>query len=157
MLTRDQFALITAGAFLLANIVVPVGLGDLYPFTSGPMFRDSPTRYCNYNVFGPNNELLDAKTFLTHRIYDGNPVGYGVGIQPPSVLEDFGRERDEAYCCKHILDQLSTASNCLYPYVEIEQVVIGPIDSERVGVIRTDRWRVENPHFVSGDKNIDRD
>jgi hypothetical protein len=147
MLTRDKIALTTAGVFLLANAIVPVAMGDLYPFTSGPMFRDAPTRYCNYRVYGPDGKLLEAETFLTHRIYDGNPVGYGVGIKPPTVLEDFGSERDEAYCCQHVLSHLSTEENRKYPFVEIEQEVIGAVDSQRVGVIRTDRWRVENPHF----------
>lgn len=147
MQTRDKIALATAGVFLLLNIVVPVVWGDIYPFTSGPMFRDAPTRYCNYRVYGPDGELLEPKAFLCHRIYDGNPVGYGVGVKPPAVLEEFGVERDEAYCRQHLLAQLSAEANHRYPFVEIEQEVVGPVDDQRVGVVRTDRWRVENPHF----------
>lgn len=148
MQTRDKLALGTAGVFLLLNIIVPVVWGDIYPFTSGPMFRDAPTRYCNYRIYDPDEQLLDAETFLCHRIYDGNPVGYGVGIQPPAVLEDFGVERDEAYCRQHILRHLSAAANRKYPFVEIVQEVVGPVDDQRVGIVRTDRWRVENPYFV---------
>jgi hypothetical protein len=148
MLLRDKLALGVAGTFLLANIVVPVTMGDLYPFTSGPMFRDAPTRYCNYRVYGPDGKLLEAEAFLCHRIYDGNPVGYGVGVQPPAVIEEFGSERDEAYCRDHILKHLTVEENRRYPFVEIEQEVIGPIDAERIGVMKTDRWRVENPHYV---------
>jgi hypothetical protein len=149
MLTRDQIALASAGIFLLANIVVPTVIGDLYPFTSGPMFRDSPTQYCNYRVYGPDGQLLDAETFMVQRIYDGNPVGYGVGIKPPEVLEEFGTVRDQAKCCQHVLAHLSAEANRKYRYVEIEQEVVGAIDSQRVGVIRekSQRWRVENPHY----------
>jgi hypothetical protein len=151
MTTRDQWGLTAAGLFLLANIVVPAVIGDLYPFTSGPMFRDAPTRYCNYRVLGPDGELLDAETFFVQRIYDGNPVGYGVGIKPPAVLEEFGRERDKAYCEQHILTHLAAESNRRYPFVTIEQEVIGPIDEHRVGILRTDRWRVDNPRARTKD------
>ena len=149
MLTRDQFALTTAGLFLAANIIVPTVIGDLYPFTSGPMFRDAPTQYCNYRVYGPDGKLLDAETFMVQRIYDGNPVGYGVGIKPPEVLEEFGTGRDEAHCCQHVLAHLSAEANRKYPFVEIEQEVVGAVDKQHVGVIRekTQRWRVENPHY----------
>lgn len=149
MIKRDQLALIAAGTFLLANIVVPVVWGDLYPFTSGPMFRDSPTQYCNYRVFGPDGQLLDPNAFHCHRIYDGNPVGYGVGIQPPPVIEEFGQARDEAYCREHVLKHLASEANCRYPFVTLEQDVIGAVDSEHVGIIRTDRWRIENPYCQS--------
>jgi hypothetical protein len=146
MLKRDRWGLIAAGLLLLANIIVPAVIGDLYPFTSGPMFRDAPTRYCNYRVLDPAGNELAHESFLTQRIYDGNPVGYGVGIRPPAVLEEFGAERDQAYCQQHILSHLTREQNRKYPYVTIEQEVIGPIDNEHVGVIRTDRWRVDNLH-----------
>ncbi|QDU30923.1 hypothetical protein ETAA8_60760 [Anatilimnocola aggregata] len=148
MLNRDQVAFTIAGTFLLANIVVPVVWGDLYPFTSGPMFRDAPTQYCNYRVYGPDGNLLAAEAFYCQRIYDGNPVGYGVGVRPPKVIEEFGTARDEAYCRDHILSHLSAAENRRYPFVEIEQEVIGPIDGEHVGIVKTDRWKVENPHYT---------
>jgi hypothetical protein len=151
MPTRDQWAILAAGLFLLANIIVPAVIGDLYPFTSGPMFRDAPTKYCNYRVYDPAGRLIDAETFLTHRIYDGNPVGYGVGIKPPRVLEEFGRDRDEAYCRQHVLEHLAADANRKYSYVIIEQDVIGPIDSERVGVVRTNRWQIDNPHIRTKD------
>ncbi len=155
MKLRDKIALWAVGIFLLLNIVVPVVWGDIYPFTSGPMFRDAPKCYCNYYVYGPDGKRLDKKAFLVHRIYDGNPVGYGVGVKPPEVLEDFGVERDEAYCRQHVLAQLKEEANRKYPFVEIVQEVIGPDpkDDQRVGVVRTDRWRVENPYYVGRSSN----
>ena len=40
---------------------------------------------------GPGGEPLPSERFLCQRIYDGNPVGYGVGVKPPRVLEEFYR------------------------------------------------------------------
>lgn len=132
-----------AGLVLAANVVVPLALGDVYPFTSAPMFRDTPQVYCNYRVHGPDGQPLPSEQFLCHRIYDGNPVGYGVGVKPPPVLEQFGVAHDEATVRAHIAAQLAAAGNRGYPYVEVEQEVIGAVDGNRVGVLRVDRWRVE--------------
>jgi hypothetical protein len=109
------------------------------------MFRDMPQQYCNYRVLAPDGKLLPAEDFLVQRIYDGNPLGYGVGIVPPPILERFGEVRDEATIRRHIEQQLSRERNRKYAYVEVEQEVIGPIDSQRVGVVRVDRWRVARP------------
>jgi hypothetical protein len=146
---------LAVGLLLAANALVPLVCGDIYPFTSAPMFRDAPTQYANYRVYDPQgNELpsrhyaLDkGKTedpFRIGRVYDGNPVGYGVGIAPPPVLEQkFGMVHDEAIVRRHIQKQLARPENAKYPYVEVEQDVIGAIDEQRVGVVATRRWRIE--------------
>src|SRR3954453_5154684 len=94
---KSPLPFVAVGFFLTAHIVVPLVWGDLYPFTAAPMFRDSPTRYCNYQVFAPDGGDLPQEDWLVQRVYDGNPVGYGVGIQPPAVLEqEFGVVHDGA-------------------------------------------------------------
>jgi hypothetical protein len=152
---RDIGGLVAVGILLTANAVVPVIWGDIYPFTSAPMFRDTPTQYANYRVIDPaGNELpsrhyaLDSgKTedpFLIGRVYDGNPVGYGVGTAPPPVLEqEFGVVHDEATVWRHIQEQLARPENAKYAYVVVEQDVIGAIDEQRVGLEKTNRWKVE--------------
>ena len=135
-------ALTAGGLFLAAHALLPMWLGDVYPFTSAPMFRDNPQTYCNYRVYGPDGSLLPAKDFLIQRIYDGNPVGYGVGIVPPPVLERFGEVLDEATIRQHIEQQLTREANRGYAFVEIEQEVIGPVDGQRLGVVKKERWRV---------------
>ncbi|HEX5102689.1 MAG TPA: hypothetical protein VFV87_02695 [Pirellulaceae bacterium] len=142
---RSQMALSAVGLLLAANVVVPLLWGDVYPFTSAPMFRDAPARCCNYRVFASNGSELPAEDWLVQRIYDGNPVGYGVGICPPEILERFGEECDEATVRRHIARQFAQPQNCDFEYVEVVQELIGPVDAQQVGVVRSDRWRVDRP------------
>ena len=144
------------GLLLAANAVVPVVCGDVYPFTSGPMFRDAPTQYAEYRVFDPAGNPLPSKhyalqrhrtedPFLIGRVYDGNPVGYGVGIAPPPVLEQtFGVVHDEATVRRHIQKQLGRPENLKFDYVFVEQDVIGSV-GQRVQVLRTRRWKIARP------------
>jgi hypothetical protein len=149
---RSTLCLCAAGVLLAANVAVPLAMGDVYPFTSAPMFRDTPQVYCNYHIYGPDGEPLPSERFLCHRIYDGNPVGYGVGVKPPRVLEQFGAAHDEATVRRHIVDQLQTAENRGYAFVDVEQEVIGPLDERRVGVLRVDRWRIDVARPAEGDE-----
>ena len=138
-----RWPLVAAAAVLVANVVVPLLWGDVYPFTSAPMFRDAPRACCNYRVFGPDGQELPAEDWLVQRVYDGNPVGYGVGVRPPAVIEqEFGVVHDEAAVRQHIAAQLRAEPHRELSYVEVEQQVIGPLGS-RVGVTSTRRWRVE--------------
>lgn len=145
---------IAVGLLLAANAIVPLVWGDIYPFTSAPMFRDTPTQFAEYRVYDPAGNRLPSKhyalerersddPFLIGRVYDGNPVGYGVGIGPPPVLEQqFGVVHDEATVRRHIQAQLARPENEKYRYVVVEQDVIGAIDGQRVGVVKTNRWEV---------------
>jgi len=131
---------------LAANVVIPLVWGDLYPFTSAPMFRDSPRECCNYRVFAADGRELAAEDWLVQRVYDGNPVGYGVGIRPPAVLEqEFGVVHDEAAVRRHIQRQLAEPGHQQHEFVDVEQGVLGPIDAGRVGVVRSERWRIAQP------------
>lgn len=142
---RSRLALLSVGILLAANVVVPLIGGDVYPFTSAPMFREGGDRCCNYRVYSPEGRELPAENWLVQRVYDGNPVGYGVGVVPPAVIEQkFGAVPEEAVWW-HILWQFPRDGNRQYRYVEVEQDVLGPVDDQRVGVIRTNRWRVERP------------
>lgn len=139
---RSRLALAAVGLLLLANIVVPLVWGDVYPFTSSPMFRDAPACCCNYRVYAPDGRELPPEDWLVQRIYDGNPVGYGVGLCPPAVLERFGHACSETTVREHIARQFTHPQNRDYPFVEVAQEVIGPINSQQVGPLRTDRWRI---------------
>src|SRR5262245_18303184 len=91
----SRTAIIAVALLLAANVVVPLLWGDVYPFTSAPMFRDSPRQFCNYHVYSPAGEELSAANWNLQRVYDGNPVGYGVGVRPPPVIEqEFGVVHD---------------------------------------------------------------
>ena len=143
---RSKLAFLAVTLLLAANIVVPLVWGDVFPFTSAPMFRDAPLCCCNYRVYAPNGRELPAADWLVQRIYDGNPVGYGVGICPPPVLESkFGQVCDEQTVREHIRAQFKNPHNQNYLYVEVVQDHIGPIDAQHVGIVHTSRWRVERP------------
>ena len=151
---RDLLGVVAIGVLLAANAIVPLVCGDVYPFTSAPMFRDTPMQYAEYRVFDPAGNQLPSKhyalerqrsddPFLIGRVYDGNPVGYGVGIAPPPVLEqEFGVVHEEATVRRHIQQQLAQPANAKYPFVVVEQDVIGAIDSQRVGIEVSNRWKV---------------
>ena len=140
---RSHIAMLAAGLLLMANVVVPVIWGDAYPFTSAPMFRDSPVQCCHYQVYDQDGKELPVEHWLLERVYDGNPVGYGVGVRPPAVLEqEFGLVHDEAAVRDHVGRQFGSAKNSGYEFVDVVQEVIGPVGAERVGVLRTGRWRI---------------
>lgn len=144
--SAQQIALAATGLLLVANIVVPVVWGDVYPFTSAPMFRDSPRFCCNYRVYDLQGRELPPENWLVQRLYDGNPLGYGVGIRPPQILEqEFGAPWSEAEVITHIEQQFSRPENRDIAAVEVVQEVIGPIDNQHVGILRTDRWRITRP------------
>jgi hypothetical protein len=132
-----------AAALLAANVIVPLIWGDVYPFTSAPMFRDAPRQFCNYRVFSMKGKLLDPADWLVQRVYDGNPVGYGVGVEPPAVLEqEFGAIADEATVREHIQRQLAEPRHGREAFVDVVQEVIGPVDGQHVGIVQTNRWRI---------------
>jgi hypothetical protein len=144
LLTRSRLALLAAAALLIANIVVPVIWGDVYPFTSAPMFRDCPREFCNYYVYDAAGRELPQADWLVQRIYDGNPLGYGVGVQPPNVLEqEFGVVHDETTVRQHFQRQLAQPRHQQLAFVNVVQEVVGPIDAQHVGIVRTQRWRMQ--------------
>ena len=143
---RSRLAIGAVALLLVANAIVPLLWGDIYPFTSAPMFRDSPRQFCNYRVYSPSGDELPATNWNLQRIYDGNPVGYGVGIKPPPVLEqEFGVVHDEAAVRRHVERQFVRPDNAQYEFVDIVQDVIGATNEHRVGVIQTNRWRIGRP------------
>jgi len=144
----------TVALLLMANIVIPLLWGDVYPFTSAPMFRDAPRQFCNYRVLSPSEEDLPLVNWNLQRIYDGNPVGYGVGVRPPPVLEqEFGVVHDEATVRKHVERQFEQPANSQYEFVDVIQDVIGPSDSQRVGIVATSRWRIARPANLTAAKD----
>jgi hypothetical protein len=143
-----------ATALVVANVAVPLLWGDVYPFTSAPMFRDSPRQFCNYRVYSPAGDELPVVNWNLERVYDGNPVGYGVGVKPPPVLEqEFGVVPDEAALRKHLETQFARPGNSQYEFIDAVQDVIGATPERRVGVVRTNRWRIDRPAHALSEGN----
>jgi hypothetical protein len=136
--------LVVVGLFLAAHVVVPLVWGDVYPFTSAPMFRDNPERYCDYHVFAPDGTELPQEDWLVQRVYDGNPSGYGVGVHPPAVIEqEFGVVHERQTIQEHIRRQFKSLSPS-YPYVDVEQRAFGPL-GDTIGILKVSSWRIDRP------------
>ncbi len=139
--TSHGWQLAFVAAFVIVNLVMPVVVADLYPFTSAPMFRDQPRRYCNHYAFAPDGKEIPAERLSLQRIYDGNPTGLGVGIQPPPVLErTFGDVPDRETVETHVRTQLAKHPDL--DYVEIVQEIVES-DGEGGLAARENRWRVD--------------
>ena len=142
-----RWPLVAAGLLLAANVLVPLVFGDVYPFTSAPMFRDCPGQCANYRVLTADGSELPAEEWLLTRVYDGNPVGYGVGLRPPAVIElEFGAVASEAQVRSHVQQQLARPQHRQHQHVVVVQEIVGPLSgSGRVGIVQTNRWRIERP------------
>ncbi len=165
---RGRKELLVIGGFVLLNLLIPLLIVDLYPFSRAPMFADAPREYCNYRLFGPDGKelhLYDASgkelvrvfgepvpALGLHRNYWGNPIGSGVGFLPPPTLDEFGSIPSREEITTHLQKQLQGRPELAY--VEVVQEVIGDIDGQHVGVIKekTQRWRVDNPAYRGEDR-----
>jgi hypothetical protein len=143
----EKAQMIFVGAFVMLNLIVPLVIEDLYPFTSAPMFRDRPRQYCNYEVFGSRGERLPNDRFLLQRIYDGNPSGLGVGIKPPPVLEQhFGDVPTRLEVTRHVRQQLAR-----YPDLERVSIVQEVVSAGQGGGLAVER---KGPWLVLQDTNV---
>ena len=104
--SRRRVELIFAGAFALLHILAPFVIGERYPFTVAPMFRDQPSCYCVYEVTDSDGKQLDLEDFGLHLVYDGNPVGLGVGIVAKPTLHGFGEQPTEKELLGHVREKL---------------------------------------------------
>ncbi len=160
---RGRKELLAIGVFVLLNLLIPVLIVDLYPFSRAPMFADRPQSYCEYHVYGPDGRELHLErpdgnglvqvfgepipALGLHRNYWGNPIGSGVGFVPPTTVDTFGTVPPRDEVTAHLQQRLRARPDL--PYVDVVRQVIGDLDGQKVGVIedRTQRWRVENPAY----------
>jgi hypothetical protein len=126
--------------FVAANVCIPLSVGELFPFSYAPMFADAPQCFCAYTIYAPDGARLPEEQFGVHRVYWGNPIGVGVGFRQPPTIDQFGEVAAEATVTAQVAARLGA-----WPYVDVEQQVIGPVDAQRVGVVQTRRWRVQQP------------
>jgi hypothetical protein len=147
-LLRSRIGMAAAALLLLANILVPLGWGDVYPFTSAPMFREAPIECCQYRLLVDGQER-PASHCLLQRIYDGNPLGYGVGIKPPPVLEQkYGVIHDEATVRAHIQRLFALPQHQHIQRIEVIQDVLGAT-GQTVGIVRTNRWLIDRSQLTT--------
>ena len=117
--------------FVLANLILPFAIGELFPFTTAPMFRDQPRSYCEFAVFSPAGQALPLETFGLQRNYDGNPVGYGSGRLPGDSLDRFGDDQQLEQIVPTPEEMREWISTRLvgtnYAYVTVKVKVWGPV------------------------------
>lgn len=144
---RGRKELFLVGGFVLLNLLIPLLVVDLYPFSRAPMFADAPRLYCDYHLFGPGGEQLSLLTFGLHRNYWGNPIGAGVGFLPPPTVDRFGIIASREEVTAHLQNQLRARPELTF--VEVVQEVISDVDGQHVGAMEamTQRWRVDNPAY----------
>ena len=78
-LVNRKLEILCVVAFVVINLVGPMVVGEMYPFTISPMFSDQPSQYSVYEVFDENGQPIDSEPFGLHLVYDGNPPGLGMG------------------------------------------------------------------------------
>jgi len=146
---RGRKELAAVGLFCLAFALVPLVTTELYPFSRAPMFADAPRLYCDYAVYTPDGERITDLPTLTklgvQRNYWGNPLGVGVGYEPPPTVDEFG-----AVAAKDSVVAMVACGLGQFPqwkYVEVVQVVVRPTDDGRLASEPGEPWRVDNPLF----------
>jgi hypothetical protein len=142
---RGRRELLAAGLFCLANLLVPLFITDLYPFSQAPMFADSPRQYCDYSVTDPDGRPLPLLDFGLQRNYWGNPLGVGVGYHPPESVDQFGSVATTDEVTAFLERRLSRLPHL--PFVQVTQEVIGDVDGQHVGVIKKKTWKIDNPFY----------
>jgi len=85
-----RFELVAVVLFVVVNLLAPLVVGEMYPFTISPMFRDQPEQYCTYQLFDESGNEIALETFGLHLVYDGNPPGLGMGIEAVPRMHEFG-------------------------------------------------------------------
>lgn len=101
--------LLAAATFVVVHVTSPLWVGELYPFTISPMFCDSPSQCCRYEVFTADGTALDAQQFNLHMVYDGNPPGLGMGIVPAPTLHPFGEVASQQEVVAHVRSVLASS------------------------------------------------
>ena len=71
------------------------------------MFSDQPAEYAVYEVFDANGDSLDLEPFGLHLVYDGNPVGLGMGIKAAETMHGFGEVPPLEELKTHVADKLA--------------------------------------------------
>ncbi len=132
--------------FVLANLILPFVVEEIFPITTAPMFRDSPTSYCDFRVIDPEGQELPLADFGLQRNYDGNPIGYGSGRLPADSLDRFGSD-DIENIVPHRDEIVEWVGNYLgktkLDYVTVQVKVVGPV-GKRIDV--TDSWEIVIPN-----------
>ena len=117
-------------AFVVVNLVAPLVIGEVFPFTISPMFSDQPSEYCVYQVLDQNGQPIDGEPFGLHLVYDGNPPGLGMGIQAQPTLHGFGETATVEQLKAHVEDILAAMPE--QEFVTVERCLVRCVSNRPV-------------------------
>ena len=117
-------------AFLVVNLVAPLVIGEVFPFTISPMFSDHPAEYCVYRVLDENDQPIDSELFGLHLVYDGNPPGLGMGIQAQPTFHGFGETAKLEDLKAHVRTKLASMPE--REWVTVEQCLVRCVSNRPV-------------------------
>ena len=129
--------------FIGLNMFAPVVFGERFPFTISPMFCDEPSCYCDYALTDSNGQPVNLVDLNMQRVYDGNPVGLGVGIRPPATLDQFGVVPTQEEVTQHLLNQIEKWPDT--PFLNVQVTIVGATDDDHVGPVETIDFIVKRP------------
>ena len=122
--TRSRrLELVAVVLFVVVNLLAPLVVGEMYPFTISPMFRDQPEQYCTYQLFDESGSEIAPETFGLHLVYDGNPPGLGMGIEAVSRMHEFGEVPNLDEVEMHVRN-VAKSSSAEHSRIRISQSVV---------------------------------
>jgi len=127
-----------AAAFAVVHLVAPVVIGERYPFTISPMFYDQPAECCTYVLTDADGAIIDAERFNLHLVYDGNPPGLGMGIEPTETLHPYCLPCQQQQVTDHVRGIMQRDS--IAGPITIARRHLFPQNNKIVD--KTDRWQV---------------
>ena len=138
---RGRAGLRFAGLVLLLNLVIPLFVPDLYPFSTMPMFSSSPERISRVRVFGPQGEELNPYLFRLNTENFANPAPR-IGVVFPASF-DSTEALDWAGVEPVVQGQLVALG---LEFVDVEHVVFGPKPgTQTVAPVLVERRRIQRP------------
>lgn len=136
---RERFELIAIISFLTINLLGPFVIGEVFPITISPMFRDQPQFYCDYRVTDHEGDEQPLHRFKLHRVYDGNPPGLGVGRVPRETLNRMSYRATLVEIETAVMTALNEHPEI--EYVIVEQSVFAQVGNSIGQVEETARWK----------------
>ncbi len=134
--------LLLVGAFAALNVLVPLCVLELYPFSIGPMFRDAPRRYTEYSAVGPDGTPVPLVELGLHRRYNGNPP-WGTGFLHRPTIDNFdGDPPPMPEVAAWVRERLAGRPEAS---VTVTRRVIADLGDGTVGPVAEESVRVDNP------------
>ena len=130
-----KLEILCVAAFVIVNLVAPLVIGEVFPFTISPMFSDQPSEYCVYRVLDQDGQPLDGEPFGLHLVYDGNPPGLGMGIQAQPTLHGFGKTATLEQLKTHVQDRLAAMPE--RKFVTVERSLVRCVSNRLVETVNT--------------------